>query len=293
VAVLHSSGTHYGTGSIANDIAKAGTGNVLITTYATLRLKQDQLLGHKWHYVVLDEGHKIRNPDAEVTLAAKQLQTQHRLVLTGSPIQNNLRELWSLFDFIFPGKLGTLPVFMTEFSVPMTQGSYVDASEVQVQVAYQCAIALRDTIRPYLLRRSKKDVMSQIKLPGRTEQVLFCKLSPDQRLLYRRYIESPEVQSVCAGDLRTFVAIDTLRKVCNHPDLATKLSDPPDYTNPEVPLPYERSGKMKVLRQLLELWKEGKHKVLVFSQTRQMLSILESFVASEGYGVLAFEPLGW
>ena len=136
VAVLHASGSYQGSSCIAREIAEAGIGNVLVTTYSALRLKQDRLVKHKWAYVVLDEGHKIRNPDAEVTLAAKQLQTPHRIVLTGSPIQNNLRELWSLFDFIFPGKLGTLPVFMAEFSVPMTQGSYIDASNTQVQVAY-------------------------------------------------------------------------------------------------------------------------------------------------------------
>lgn len=131
--------------------------------------------------------------------------------------------------------------------------------------------------------------MAQIKLPGRTEQVLFCKLTSDQRLLYKRYVNSAEVQAVCSGDMRTFVAIDTLRKVCNHPDLATALCDPPDYTNPDVPLPHERSGKMKVLKQLLELWKEGNHRVLLFSQTRQMLGILESFVASEGYAYMRMD----
>lgn len=94
----------------------------------------DDLLRHDWHYVILDEGHKIRNPDAQATLAAKQFQTPHRLILSGSPIQNNLRELWSLFDFVFPGKLGTLPVFMAEFAVPITQGGYANATETQVSL---------------------------------------------------------------------------------------------------------------------------------------------------------------
>ena len=71
-----------------------------------------------------NKGHKIRNPDAQVTLAVKQFTTAHRLILSGSPLQNNLKELWSLFDFIYPGKLGTLPVFMTQFSIPITMGGY-------------------------------------------------------------------------------------------------------------------------------------------------------------------------
>ena len=74
----------------------------------------------------------VRNPDAQVTLAAKSFPTAHRLILSGSPLQNNLKELWSLFDFIFPGKLGTLPVFLQQFAVPITQGGYANASRVQV-----------------------------------------------------------------------------------------------------------------------------------------------------------------
>lgn len=110
---------------------------VLITTYAGIRIYRDLLISQKWDYVILDEGHKIRNPDAEITLSVKQFATPHRLILSGSPMQNNLKELWSLFDFVFPGKLGTLPVFMEQFSVPITQGGYANATEVQVQTAYR------------------------------------------------------------------------------------------------------------------------------------------------------------
>ena len=94
----------------------------------------DLITSLSWHYVILDEGHKIRNPDAKVTLAVKQLATPHRLILSGSPLQNNLKELWSLFDFIYPGKLGTLPVFLQQFSGPITVGGYANASTVQVRL---------------------------------------------------------------------------------------------------------------------------------------------------------------
>ncbi len=89
----------------------------------------------------------------------------------GSPLQNNLKELWSLFDFIYPGKLGTLPVFMQQFSVPITQGGYSNATRIQVATAYKCATVLRDTINPYLLRRMKADVKHHINLPQKNEQV--------------------------------------------------------------------------------------------------------------------------
>ena len=98
---------------------------------------------------MLDEGHKIRNPDADVTICAKQLQTVHRLIMTGAPIQNRLSELWSLFDFCFPGKLGTLPVFQAQFSVPIQVGGYTNASQQQVITAYRCATMLKDLISPF------------------------------------------------------------------------------------------------------------------------------------------------
>lgn len=120
-----------------------------------------------------------------------QLKTCHRVILSGSPVQNNLKELWSLFDFIFPGKLGTLPDFMQHFSVPIVQGGYSNATQVavcilwhfpidcvnrlflplKVQTAYKCACVLRDTINPYLLRRMKADVKESLSLPAKNEQV--------------------------------------------------------------------------------------------------------------------------
>ena len=107
---------------------------------------------------MLDEGHKIRNPDAEVTLICKRFNTGHRIILTGAPIQNKLTELWSLFDFVFPGRLGTLPTFQENFAIPIASGAYANASAFKVQAAYQCSVVLRDLIRPYLLRRTKADV---------------------------------------------------------------------------------------------------------------------------------------
>lgn len=110
---------------------------LLITTYEQLRILGEKLLDIEWGYAVLDEGHRIRNPNAEITLVCKQLQTVHRIIMTGAPIQNKLTELWSLFDFVFPGKLGVLPVFEAEFAVPISVGGYANASPLQVSTAYR------------------------------------------------------------------------------------------------------------------------------------------------------------
>lgn len=149
----------------------------------------------------------------------KSLRTVHRLLLSGTPIQNNLRELWSLFDFVHPGRLGTLPAFEVEFADPIKVGGFTNASPMQVQLAYRCAMVLKDLIGPYLLRRQKKDIKEVTRMPGKTEQVLFCRLSARQRHMYSAYLRSGEVSDVVTGRTRCFRAIGILRKLCNHPDL--------------------------------------------------------------------------
>ncbi|KAK9811155.1 hypothetical protein WJX73_007203 [Symbiochloris irregularis] len=249
---------------------------ICITSYEQMRRQRAHLTGINWGYVVLDEGHKIRNPDAEVTLAAKQLATVHRIIMTGSPIQNRLSELWSLFDFVFPGKLGTLPVFQTQFALPIQIGGYANASAMQVSTAYKCAVVLRDLIAPYLLRRRKADVAQS--LPKKTEQVLFTMLGPEQRDLYRSYLASAEVHDILEERRNALAGIDIMRKICNHPDLLqrAKWEGTDDYGNPK------RSGKLMVALKVLEHWRATGHRVLLFTQTQMMLDILERAVAAQG-----------
>lgn len=121
----------YVLGACACGIASAQGTDMPPTTFTT-HTHRDMLLPVRWGAAILDEGHKIRNPDSEVTLVAKQLRTVHRLIMSGSPIQNRLAELWSLFDFIFPGKLGTLPVFQAQLALPIQIGGYANASPLQV-----------------------------------------------------------------------------------------------------------------------------------------------------------------
>ncbi|KAB5557582.1 hypothetical protein DKX38_008491 [Salix brachista] len=262
--------------SLINRVFESDSG-LLITTYEQLRLLGEKLLDFEWGYAVLDEGHRIRNPNAEITLVCKQLQTVHRIIMTGAPIQNKLNELWSLFDFVFPGKLGVLPVFEAEFAVPISVGGYANASPLQVSTAYRCAVVLRDMIMPYLLRRMKMDVNAQ--LPKKTEHVLFCSLTSEQRSVYRAFLASTEVENILDGSRNSLYGIDVMRKICNHPDLLEREHSchNPDYGNPE------RSGKMKVVAQVLKAWQEQGHRVLLFTQTQQMLDIFESFLNSGGY----------
>lgn len=334
-------------------------GHVIVTTYGAIRCHREKLLPVNWGFCVLDEGHKIRNPDAEVTVCCKMVRTAHRIILSGTPIQNNLRELWSLFDFVYPGRLGTLPIFQTEFATPIQLGGYANATNVQVQAAYRCAVVLRDLINPYLLRRLKIDVAKD--LPAKREQVLFVKLTPFQKALYREFLASRDCQAILNGKRHVLYGIDLLRKICNHPDLLLHHRDPSnrtmdrrvlhklrrekrgtrsrldtlgferagldaessssfaeksesdisddgkdgpledgteeghrgsfhtqmfgkltlaseDFGNPE------RSGKMKTVKALLDLWwnaqRDQGHKVLLFCQTRQVKQVLSKMLRS-------------
>ncbi|CAH8664705.1 unnamed protein product [Heterobilharzia americana] len=294
VAILHSTGSGYRKPINLIQSISNTPGSVLLTTYATLVAYRDVLTSRHWSYIILDEGHKIKNPEAEATLAVKHFSTPHRLILSGSPIQNNLRELWSLFDFVCPGRLGPLQEFMQQFSIPITQGGYASASPLQVETAYQCACTLRDLLKPYLIRRLKADV--QIQLPSKSEQVLFCRLTEYQRKLYQEYLESQTCKDLLNGKGNIFPALILLRNLCNHPDLATGGPRDSCFLNEEfeadkqgiedVCLSYSwskfgcprRSSKMLVVASLLKNWFDQGHKVLLFSQSRRMLTLLERLV---------------
>ena len=251
-------------------------GHILVTTYSGLQSYAELLIPVEWEYAVLDEGHKIRNPNAGITIYCKELRTSNRIILSGTPMQNNLVELWSLFDFIFPMRLGTLVNFRQQFEFPIRQGGYANASNLQVQTAMKCAETLKDTISPYLLQRFKADVASD--LPKKSEQVLFCKLTKIQRDAYESFLNSDELKAIMNGKRQILFGVDILRKICNHPDLV-------EHRTLSVKSGYNygsgaKSGKMQVVKALLELWRSQGHKTLLFAQHRIMLDILEKFIRS-------------
>lgn len=251
-------------------------GGVLVTTYSGLQSYAPLLIPVDWQYAILDEGHKIRNPNTAITIYCKELRTPNRIILSGTPMQNNLIELWSLFDFVFPMRLGTLVNFRNQFEIPIRQGGYANASNLQVQTAFKCAEMLKDAISPYLLQRFKVDVAAD--LPKKSEQVLFCQLTKLQRQAYELFLGSTDFDAIMSGKRQVLYGVDILRKICNHPDLqdhkhlSVKLNY--DYGNPN------KSGKMKVVGGLLEWWKETGHKTLLFAQHRIMLDILEKYIRS-------------
>ena len=263
-----------------------GHGHGLITTYSGLQTYSTLLLPQQWQYAVLDEGHKIRNPNTAITLYCKELRTPNRIILSGTPMHNNLTELWSLFDFVYPMRLGTLVMFNQQFEYPMKLGGYANASNLQVETAMRCAETLKEAISPYLLQRFKLDVASD--LPKKSERVLFCKLTGLQRAQYEKFLQSEEMRGIISGRRQALYGVDILRKLCNHPDLVEHkvLSRKDGYDYGES----TKSGKMRVVRSLLELWQKTGHRTLLFAQHRIMLDILERLVRGmEGFRYLRMD----
>lgn len=188
--------------------------------------------------------------------------------------------------------------FETEFSTPIRLGGYSNANKYQAEVAVRTASSLQQIIRPYLLRRRKEDVQHLINLPTKTEQVLFCVLSPTQRAMYEDIILSPEVQRCILHNSPAFGPIMALRKLCNHPMLTHETNkslkakakskklpnlncDPSfmDTDNAEdQKIDWSLSGKLLVLGKILPLWHREGHKVLVFCQMHSMLNLVESLL---------------
>nr|XP_035929423.1 DNA excision repair protein ERCC-6 isoform X2 [Halichoerus grypus] len=170
-------------------------------------------------------------------------------------------------------------------------GSY---TQKKVKTAYKCACVLRDTINPYLLRRMKSDVKMSLSLPDKNEQVLFCRLTEEQHKVYQNFIDSKEVYRILNGDMQIFSGLVALRKICNHPDLFSggpkNPKGIPDDELEEDQFGYwKRSGKMIVVESLLKIWHRQGQRVLLFSQSRQMLDIFEVFLRAQKYSYLKMD----
>ncbi|MSP92447.1 MAG: hypothetical protein EXR79_11720, partial [Myxococcales bacterium] len=241
--------------------------DIVVTSYALLRLDLELLLPQPFHYVVLDEAQAIKNAASQTAGAARSLQAMHRLTLTGTPLENNLMELWSQFQFLMPGFFGSRARFLRRYGVEK-------AGEVQPELLDQ----LRQRLRPFLLRRLKADVLTE--LPPVTEVTLRCTLGPAQRLLYEKVRNTYRAQVMKAVDesglernaLTVLEALLRLRQACCHPDL----------------LPFEdaravaNSAKTELfLETVEELLAEGR-RVLVFSQWTTMLKLLRRLLEEAG-----------
>ena len=249
-------------------------GLVALITYEGLRRYKKSMTLVEWTAVCLDEGQKIRNPNAEITKICKTLPAFHRIILSGTPIQNNLIELWSLIDFCYPGRLGTQIAFETEFATPIRNGGYAGAGQVKAEIAVRIATTLQRIVKPILLRRRKDDASLGTALPQKTEQVLFCRLASRQREIYRDILNSPEIESVLRKKTTAFRAITTLRKLCNHPALVYKHGQIlwHDETKSEMRERIQREQKRQIQKSQLKAASRGRNVSTTLLQDRNALA---------------------
>lgn len=252
--------------------------DIALTSYALLHRDLERFSQQAFHLLVLDEAQHIKNPTAQVSQAVRQLDARHRLCLSGTPIENHLGELWSLFDFLMPGLLGNAETFRETFRTPIEKESN-----------QQRADALANKIGTLILRRTKDQVATE--LPPKTEIPHLIELGTDEKDLYEtvRSTMDKHVRQALAirGQEAQIVFLDALlklRQICCHPDLITNTDTDP---SPEsLPQAQQQSGKFDYLKDLLETLKKENRKVLLFSQFTSMLDIIEQHLIEQNTSYL-------
>lgn len=221
--------------------------DIVITSYDVVRNDIDVLQPIEWNYCVLDEGHIIKNGKTKLSKAIKSIHADHRLILSGTPIQNNVLELWNLFDFLMPGFLGTEEAFNRRYGKPIQQSRDAKSSSKDQEAGALALEALHKQVLPFILRRLKEDVLDD--LPPKIIQDYYCELSPLQRDLYENFTKaSEEVQDSFASvnkveddeeakpsknpasgqETHVFQTLQYLRRLVNHPTLVIQ-PDRPDH----------------------------------------------------------------
>ncbi|CAJ0832129.1 8775_t:CDS:10 [Entrophospora sp. SA101] len=284
--------------------------DVVIMSYDILRNDLDELSQIDWNYCILDEGHVIKNGKTKITKAVKTIKANHRLILSGTPIQNNVLELWSLFDFLMPGFLGTEKQFNDRFGKPILSSRDSKSSSKEQEAGALALEALHKQVLPFLLRRLKEDVLND--LPPKIIQDYYCELSDLQKQLYEEFAKSQtkgptdtnmeDANEEGGGVKKTthiFQALQYLRKLCNHPLLVMNEKHP-QYNKVMDRLKNTRSSlrdlenapKLLALKQLLLDCGIGvnndteentlgagavsQHRALIFCQLKTMLDIIEN-----------------
>lgn len=239
--------------------------DIVVTSYSLLQKDIDVYKEVAFSYAILDEAQHIKNRGTRNAKSVKMIQAQHRLILTGTPIENSLDELWSLFDFLMPGLLSSYDRFVEKYIRNLGQPKGKNLEN------------LRRKVSPFILRRMKKDVLSE--LPPVSDIVYHCHLSETQRELYQSYAQSAreELSQLVKKEgfdrvqIHVLATLTRLKQICCHPAIFAK----------DRPEPGD-SAKYDMLMELLQTLMEGKHKAVIFSQYTRMLNIMREDLQQQG-----------
>jgi superfamily II DNA or RNA helicase len=241
--------------------------DLVITSYALLRRDAEHYRSLEFDTVTLDEAQHIKNRQTQNAQAVKTVRARHKLILTGTPMENSVLDLWSLFAFLMPGYLGVADDFRQRYEIPITRDR--DA-QTQTRLARR--------LRPFVLRRRKRDVAAD--LPEKIEQISFCELNPEQRTVYqqvleagrREVIDAVNTQGLAGSRMVVLTALLRLRQICCDLRLL-KIVESANV-----------SGKVELFNELLEEVLDGGHRVLVFSQFTSMLALLREELSVQEIG---------
>ena len=270
---------------------KTGKFNVLLTTYEYIIKDKASLAKIKWRYMIIDEGHRMKNHHCKLTQILNTYYiAPHRLLLTGTPLQNKLPELWALLNFLLPSIFKSCTTFEQWFNAPFaTTGEKVELNPEETLLIIR---RLHKVLRPFLLRRLKKEVESQ--LPDKVEYVIKCDMSALQRVIYNHMQSSgillTEDKNGKGSNPKALMnTIMQLRKICNHPfmfsELEEKISEHFNYPNgicTGADL-YRASGKFELLDRILPKFKASNHRVLLFCQMTSLMTIMEDYFAYKNF----------
>lgn len=234
----------------------------VITSYPLLRRDISLYKEIEFEYCFIDEAQHIKNPKTMNARSVKKINARHKFALTGTPVENSLSELWSIFDFIMPGYLYSLHDFRSRYETPIQKDGDEDVS-----------VNFRNRIKPFMLRRMKNDVLNE--LPEKIENTMFAELTHDQKNMYSSYLALAKDQTIrLLGEggqskMRILTLLMRLRQICCHPTLFDENYD-------------KDSGKLELLIELVTNATDAGHRILVFSQFTSMLEIIQDRLKEEG-----------
>jgi len=262
------------TGEVTDDNSKNPRKfDVCITTYEVCNLERKCLIRFPWKYLVIDEAHRLKNETSVFSQTVRAFHTSHRLLLTGTPLQNNLHELWALLNFILPDIFSSAEQFDEWFNLE------IDDEEQKKNMISQ----LHKILRPFMLRRLKSDVAKG--LPPKTETLIMVGMSKMQKQLYRKLLlrDIDNITSSKNSKNKTAILniVMQLRKCCGHPYLFEGVED--RTLDPLGEHLVENCGKLSTMDKLLKKLKERGSRVLIFTQMTRILDILEDFMHMRGF----------
>ena len=311
----------------ALETAKNGRLEIMITTYTTYRTSRDKINLVEWDCVIADECHIVKEPTSEISIAMGETNAMCRIGLTGTAIQNNYENLWTLLNWTNPGRFGPLRSWKTAISEPLKVGQSHDATQQQLAKARSTAHKLVNNLLPrFFLRRMKTVIADQ--LPKKSDRVVFCPLASKQEEAYEYFLDSEKVTRIrdstddcdcgshkkygwCCGEylsdgsrwqVHVFPCIAALQRLCSHlasliptsnedPEIQSKTLENLQICCPEEWRELWRTrdsiinftnrefcGKWRVLKKLLEFWHDAGDKVLIFSHSTRLLSMLQTLL---------------